>query len=65
MATQSQNPNIEAIALAYREAIYGSPVKPDAWEASRKHWMEDTEKFITLLARSGLEIVEKKPVKQS
>lgn len=63
MANESQNPNLEKIARAYREGIYGAPIADEAWNASRNHWTKDAEKFIALLAAKGLEIVEIKPKK--
>ncbi len=54
---------IEQVARAYRDSIYGKPHEnPASWEACRDHWIRDVRIFLAKLAEMGLEVV---PIKKS
>ena len=49
---------IERVARAYRETLYGKATDETAWQNCKEHWVSDTKRFMATLAAVGLEIVE-------
>jgi hypothetical protein len=50
--------DIEKVARAYREGIYGPITKETAWDNCKEHWIRDTKAFLKRLAELGFEVVE-------
>jgi hypothetical protein len=54
--------DVEKIARAYRETIYGKVTDENGWQNCKEHWVKDVRVFLAKLAQAGLEIVVSQPI---